>query len=61
MARSQLRSAAVEDVVAEFLHLENRGIGATGERLGLMRLDHFADHDVMIALLDDRSDLAMLP
>src|SRR5436305_4247472 len=46
-------SAAVEHVVAEILHFEDRGIRATLDALRQMRLGDFADDDVMIALLDD--------
>src|SRR5204863_3268766 len=52
-------SAAVEHVVAEILHLEDRGIGPTLDALRQMRLGDFADHDMMIALLDDAGDLAL--
>ena len=52
-------SAAVEDVVAEILHFEDRGVGAAGDRLRDMRLDDFTDDDVMIALLDDAGDPAL--
>src|SRR6516225_7785919 len=52
-------SAAVEDVVAEFFHLEDRGVRTAGDRLWQMRLDDFADHDVVIALLDDAGDPAL--
>src|ERR1700722_15627246 len=53
------RSAAVEDVVTEVLHLEDRGIGATGGRLAQVRVDDFAHHDVVIAFLDNRLHLAL--
>src|SRR5262245_65133414 len=49
---------AVEDVVAEILHLEDGSVGTAGRRLVEMRLDHLADHDVMVALLDDVGDAA---
>src|SRR6516164_5369743 len=52
-------SAAVKDVVAEFLHLEDRGVRAPGDRFRDMRLDDLADDDVMVALLDDAGDLAL--
>src|ERR1700722_15806592 len=51
-------SPAVKHVVAEILHFQDRGVGAAGRRLLQMRFDHFADHDVMIALFDDGGDLA---
>src|SRR5262249_60878426 len=51
--------AAVENVVAEILHLEDGGVGTSGRRRVEMRLDHFADHDVMVALLDDAGDAAL--
>src|SRR5262249_52715547 len=51
--------AAVEDVVAEILHLEDGGVGTSGRGLVEMRLDHLADHDVMVALLDDAGDAAL--
>src|SRR5262245_58575290 len=50
---------AVEDVVAEVLHLEDGGVGTAGRRLVEMRLNHLADHDVMVALLDDAGDAAL--
>src|SRR5690348_3684052 len=56
--RCVARSAAVENVVAEILHLQDRGIGPAGQRRLEMGVDHFADHDVMVALLDDRGDAA---
>src|SRR5271169_6620753 len=52
-------SAAVEDVVAEFLHLEDRSVWAPGDRLCDMRVDDLADDDVVVALLDDAGDLAL--
>src|SRR6267154_4767682 len=51
-------SAAVKDVVAELLHLEDRGVRAPSDRLWQMRLDDFADHDVVIALFNDAGDPA---
>jgi hypothetical protein len=45
--------SAIEHVVAEVLHLEDRGVGPAGRRLVQVRLDHLADDDVMVALLDD--------
>src|SRR5262245_49010506 len=53
------KSPAIEHVVAEILHLEDGGVGAAGRRLVEMRLDHLADHDVMVTLLDDASDAAL--
>src|SRR3984893_3124962 len=52
-------SAAVKDVVAEFLHFEDRGVRAPGDRLCHMRLDDLADDDVVVALLDDAGDSAL--
>src|SRR4029077_13027112 len=52
-------SAAVEHVVAEILHLEDRDIGPALDRLRQVRLGDLADDDVMVALLDDAGDLAL--
>src|SRR5690349_632565 len=52
-------SAAVEHVVAELLHLEDRGVRAPGDRFCDVRLDDLADDDVVIALLDDAGDPAL--
>src|SRR5260370_42514775 len=54
----RLTSAAVKDVIAEFLHLEDRGVRAPGDRLWQMRLDDFADHDVVITLFNNAGDPA---
>src|SRR5207237_3477181 len=51
-------SAAVEHVVAEILHLEDRGIGPTLDGLRQMRLSDLADDNVVVALLDAAGDLA---
>ena len=51
--------AAVEDVVAEVLHFEDRDVGAAGDRVRHVRLDDFGDDDVVVALLDDAGDLAL--
>src|ERR1700733_11724866 len=56
---SESASPAVENVVAEILHLEDGGVGAAGGRFVEMGLDHLADHDVMVALLDDAGDLTL--
>src|SRR5712672_3641637 len=53
------RSAAVEDVVAEVLHFEDRDIGAALYRLRQMRLGDLADDDVVVALFDDAGHLAL--
>src|ERR1700751_2082989 len=52
-------SAAIENVVAEFLHLEDRGVRAPGNRLCDMRVDDLADDDVVVALLDDAGHSAL--
>src|SRR5271167_3090085 len=52
-------SAAVKDVVAEFLHLEDRGVRAPGDWFRDMRIDDLADDDVVVALLDDAGDPAL--
>src|SRR5262245_38671006 len=52
-------SAAVEDVVAEVLHLEDRGVRAPDDRLAQVGLDDLADDDVMVALLDDAGHPAL--
>src|SRR5215468_4124176 len=57
--RAPSASTAVENVVAEILHLEDGGVGTSGRRLVEMSLDHLADHDVMVALLDDAGDAAL--
>src|SRR5260221_14207982 len=51
-------SAAVEHVVAEVLHFEDRGVGAAFDRLWQMRLGDLGDDDVVVALLDDAGYLA---
>ena len=48
------RLASVEHVVAEVLHLEDRGVRPARGCLVQMDVDHFADDDVVVALLDDR-------
>src|ERR1700731_1265518 len=55
----EFASAAVEDVVAEFLHFEDRGVRAPGDRLCHMRLDDLADDDMVVTLLDDAGDPAL--
>src|SRR5215813_15506015 len=52
-------STAVEDVVAELLHLEDRGVRAPGNGLCDMRVDDLADDDMVVALLDNAGDLAL--
>ena len=50
--------SAVEHVIAEVFHFQNSGVGAADRRTVEVRLDRFADDDVMVALLDDRGDPA---
>src|SRR5205807_8080565 len=57
-ARRPAASAAIEDVVAEVLHFEDRDIRAALDRVRHMRFGHLADDDVVVALLDDAGDLA---
>ena len=52
-------SAAVEHVVAEVFHFQDGGVGTARERLVEMGFDHFADDNVMIAVLDDAADPAL--
>src|SRR5262249_17826145 len=52
-------SAAVEDVIAELLHLEDRGVGAPGDWLSDMRVDDLANDDVVVTLFDDAGDPAL--
>src|SRR5215469_13166723 len=51
--------AAVKHVVAQILHFQDGGVGAAGQRSVEMGLDHFADDDVVVALLDHSGDLAL--
>src|SRR4051795_11647847 len=53
------RSAALEHVVAEVLHFEDRDIGAALDRLRQMRLGDLADDNVVVALFDDAGHLAL--
>src|SRR5215468_4952180 len=46
--------ASIEHVVSQILHLQNCSIRSAGKRSVEMRLDNLADHNVVIALLDDR-------
>src|SRR6516164_940340 len=57
--RRKPSSATVKDVVAEFLHLEDRGVRTPGDRFRDMRVDDLADDDMVVALLDDAGDLAL--
>src|SRR6185437_3841162 len=55
---TRFRSAAVEHVVAEIFHFEDRRIRPARGRFHDMRFDDFADDDMVIALGDDRLDPA---
>jgi hypothetical protein len=58
MSSQMPRLSAVKYVVAKVLHLQDSGIGPSGQRLVEMRLDHLADDDVVIALFDNSRDAA---
>ena len=51
--------SAVEYVVAEVLHFQDGGVRPAGQRLVEMRLDYFADNDVVIALFDNSRNPAL--
>src|SRR5579875_1121487 len=56
--RFERSSSAIEDVVAEVFHLQDRGIGPADGRLHEMRLDDLAHDDVMVAFGHDGLDAA---